>query len=56
MPTELLRKQFLLTAEENELIEAQAKAAGLSVSNYTRKLYKLPPLQPGKKPKSEKKK
>lgn len=47
MPTELIRKQFLLTEEENERIEEKAKQLGLSVSNYTRKLHGLKPLEKG---------
>ncbi|HQU83933.1 MAG TPA: hypothetical protein PKY59_12435 [Pyrinomonadaceae bacterium] len=47
MPTELLRKQFLLTDEENAEIERKAKEKGLSVSNLTRTLYGLEPLKKG---------
>lgn len=47
MPTKLLRKQFLLTEEENRQIEAKAKKEGLSVSNFTRQLYGLNPLEAG---------
>lgn len=58
MPTELLRKQFLLTDAENEIIEKKAESAGMSVSNLTRKLYGLKPLEKGRKqsiiPKKEK--
>lgn len=47
MPTELIRKQFLLTEEENHRIEAEAEKQGLSVSNLTRKLHGLEPLKKG---------
>jgi hypothetical protein len=47
MPTKLIRKQFLLTADENEKIEAEAKRQGLSVSNLTRKLHGLSALSLG---------
>ncbi|MDQ3634631.1 MAG: hypothetical protein M3405_09005 [Acidobacteriota bacterium] len=49
MPTKLLRKQFLLTEEENKKIEAEAKKQGLSVSNLTRKKHGLKPLEAGGK-------
>lgn len=49
MPTKLLRKQFLLTDEENKQIEAEAEKQGLSVSNLTRKLHGLKPLEAGGK-------
>lgn len=52
MPTKLLRKQFLLTDEENAVVEARAEKAGMSVSNYTRKLHGLKPLEQGRKQKS----
>lgn len=47
MPTELIRKQFLLTEEENAEIEKIAANKGLSVSNYTRILHGLAPLRKG---------
>lgn len=47
MPTELIRKQFLLTEEENQEIERKAASKGLSVSNYTRVLHGLKPLKKG---------
>ena len=47
MPTELIRKQFLLTEEENKKIEAEAEKQGLSVSNLTRILHGLEPLKKG---------
>lgn len=47
MPTQLIRKQFLLTEEENRRIEETAKKEGLSVSNLTRKLHGLKPLEAG---------
>jgi hypothetical protein len=47
MPTQLIRKQFLLTEEENRQIEEIAKKEGLSVSNLTRKLHGLKPLEAG---------
>lgn len=49
MPTKLIRKQFLLSDEENAKIEARAKKEGLSVSNLTRKLHGLEPLGAGGK-------
>jgi hypothetical protein len=54
MPTELIRKQFLLTDEENKVIEERAKVQGLSVSNLTRTLYGLEPLKKGFPPKEKK--
>ena len=47
MPTELIRKQFLLTEEENQEIEQIAESKGLSVSNLTRMLHGLEPLKKG---------
>ena len=47
MPTELIRKQFLLTEEENLKIEREAESKGLSVSNLTRILHGLEPLKKG---------
>ncbi|HEY0428915.1 MAG TPA: hypothetical protein VGC76_14130 [Pyrinomonadaceae bacterium] len=47
MPTELIRKQFLLTEEENLEIERKAATKGLSVSNLTRVLHGLEPLKKG---------
>ncbi len=47
MPTELIRKQFLLTEEENLKIEQIAESKGLSVSNLTRILHGLEPLKKG---------
>lgn len=47
MPTELIRKQFLLTQEENRKIERIAESKGLSVSNLTRILHGLEPLKKG---------
>ena len=49
MPTKLIRKQFLLTEEENSEIEIQAKKEGLSVSNLTRKRHGLNTLEAGGK-------
>lgn len=49
MPTNLIRKQFLLTEEENAKIEKQAEKEGLSVSNLTRRLHGLEPLGAGGK-------
>jgi hypothetical protein len=49
MPTELIRKQFLLSEAENEQLEAQAKGEGLSVSNLTRVRHGLEPLAIGGK-------
>ncbi len=49
MPTRLIRKQFLLTEEENKKIETEAKKQGLSVSNLTRIKYGLTPLVAGGK-------
>ncbi len=49
MPTKLIRKQFLLTEEENKQIESEAKKQGLSVSNLTRKQHGLEPLGAGGK-------
>jgi hypothetical protein len=47
MPTKLIRKQFLLTEEENRQIELEAKREGLSVSNLTRKRHGLETLEAG---------
>ncbi len=49
MPTQLIRKQFLLTEEENRKLEEEAKNEGLSVSNLTRKRHGLKPLEAGGK-------
>lgn len=49
MPTKLIRKQFLLTKEENRQLEAEAKKEGLSVSNLTRKRHGLKILEAGGK-------
>jgi hypothetical protein len=49
MPTKLIRKQFLLTDEENKQLESEAKKEGLSVSNLTRKRHGLKPLDAGGK-------
>jgi hypothetical protein len=49
MPTKLIRKQFLLTKEENRQLELEAKKEGLSVSNLTRKRHGLTPLEAGGK-------
>ncbi len=49
MPTKLIRKQFLLTIEENKEIQTRAKKQGLSVSNLTRTLHGLKPLEAGGK-------
>lgn len=49
MPTKLIRKQFLLTEEENKKLEDEAKKQGLSVSNLTRKRHGLDPLEAGGK-------
>lgn len=56
MPTELIRKQFLLTEEENHKIEQEAQGKGLSVSNLTRILHGLEPLKKGIPSRSGKKK
>ena len=53
MPTELIRKQFLLSEEENLKIEQEAESKGLSVSNLTRILYGLEPLKKGMPSKNE---
>ena len=47
MPTKLIRKQFLLSEEEDEHLQAKARREGLSVSNLTRKLFGLPVLESG---------
>lgn len=52
MPTQLIRKQFLLTEEENKQLEIEAKNEGLSVSNLTRKRHGLEPLEAGGKRKN----
>ena len=52
MPTELIRKQFLLTDEENNQLESEAKKEGLSVSNLTRIRHGLKPLEAGGKRKN----
>ncbi len=49
MPTKLIRKQFLLTEQENKQIELEAKKQGLSVSNLTRIKHDLEPLGAGGK-------
>jgi hypothetical protein len=49
MPTKLIRKQFLLTEEENKQLEAEAHKEGLSVSNLTRKRHGLKTLESGGK-------
>lgn len=49
MPTKLIRKQFLLTEEENKQLEAEAQKEGLSVSNLTRKRHGLKTLEAGGK-------
>lgn len=49
MPTKLIRKQFLLTDEENSLLEQQAEKENLSVSNLTRKRHGLKVLEAGGK-------
>ncbi|HEX8288738.1 MAG TPA: hypothetical protein VF556_12110 [Pyrinomonadaceae bacterium] len=49
MPTQLIRKQFLLTEDENKKLEAEAKSKGLSVSNLTRIKHSLEPLGAGGK-------
>jgi hypothetical protein len=49
MPTQLIRKQFLLTEEENRKLETEAKKEGLSVSNLTRKRHGLEALEAGGK-------
>ena len=49
MPTNLIRKQFLLTEAENERLEAEAGREGLSVSNLTRLRHGLEPLEMGGK-------
>ncbi len=54
MPTELIRKQFLLTKEENLKIEQEAENKGLSVSNLTRVLHGLEPLKKGVPSKNDK--
>lgn len=47
MPTKLIRKQFLLTEEENKQLEIEAQKEGLSVSNLTRKRHGLKTLEAG---------
>lgn len=54
MPTELIRKQFLLTEDENLQIEQEAQKRGLSVSNLTRILHGLEPLKKGTMSKRDK--
>ncbi|MDQ3820101.1 MAG: hypothetical protein M3362_20820 [Acidobacteriota bacterium] len=49
MPTQLIRKQFLLTEAENKKLEAEADQQGLSVSNLTRVRHGLEPLEMGGK-------
>jgi hypothetical protein len=49
MPTKLIRKQFLLTEEENKQLEEEAQREGLSVSNLTRKRHGLKLLEAGGK-------
>lgn len=49
MPTKLIRKQFLLTEEENKKLESEAQKEGLSVSNLTRKRHGLKLLEAGGK-------
>lgn len=49
MPTKLIRKQFLLSVEENKRLEGEASRKGLSVSNLTRTLHGLEPLKAGGK-------
>jgi hypothetical protein len=58
MPTKLIRKQFLLSDDENQKLESEASKRGLSVSNLTRVLYGLEPLKAGggRKPKQTVKK
>ncbi len=52
MPTQLIRKQFLLSEEENKKLEKEAEKEGLSVSNLTRKRHGLKPLEAGGKRKN----
>lgn len=52
MPTQLIRKQFLLTKEENKKLELEAEKEGLSVSNLTRKRHGLECLDAGGKRKN----
>lgn len=52
MPTKLIREQFLLTEEENNKLESEAKKESLSVSNLTRKRHGLKPLEAGGKRKN----
>lgn len=47
MPTKLIRKQFLLSKDEDAKLQAEAKRQGLSVSNLTRKRHGLKPLETG---------
>ena len=47
MPTKLIRKQFLLSKEEDRKLQVEAKRQGMSVSNLTRKLHGLEPLKAG---------
>ncbi len=49
MLAKLIRKQFLLTKEENKKIELEADKYGLSSSNLTRKKHGLKPLEAGGK-------
>lgn len=47
MPTELIRKQVLLSDDENAELERKAKENKLSVSNYIRKALGFKPLERG---------
>lgn len=47
MPTKLIRKQFLLSDEENRKLATEAQKEGLSVSNLTRVRHGLSPLESG---------
>ena len=54
MPTKLIRKQFLLTIEENALLEKVADRECFSVSNLTRIRHGLKPLEVGRRKEKEK--
>lgn len=47
MPTELNKKEFLLTDEENEEIKRRASEKNMSVSNLVRESLGLKPLERG---------
>lgn len=49
MPTKLIRKQFLISNEENKKLERIARSLGVSVSNLARIKFGLAPLEMGRK-------